>query len=170
MRPTISYYENLARQSIIEAMLKLMETEDFQKLSITKICQEAKVARRTFYLYYESKYSVLEDYFAVLTREFDSRFKGDLIFGTLSQYEIFFTFWYEHRNYLQLLYKQHLFHTLLEHFNYYLINRAKFEKREDVSNYDFAFSSGGLWAVLYVWTTEDFKETPSKLAIVVSRI
>ena len=114
MKPTNTYYDNYAKQSIIETTLQLMHKKDFSKITITEITKNAQVARRTFYLYYNDKYDILEDYYRVLTREYDHKIQDK---EKRDHVRLFFDFWYEHSDYLKLLYKQKLFHLLLSNPN-----------------------------------------------------
>jgi len=169
MKATKPYYENYAQQAIIEALLKKMETSSFENISITEICEEANVARRTFYLYYTSKADVLDDYFEVLTREYDHDRHPETVVTGFQQIEYFFAFWDKHKDYLYLLHRQNIFYVLLNHFKDYLINRYRHEENTR-DQYSLIYSSGGLWAVLYGWTTEDFKPDHKQLALQVSQL
>ena len=167
MKPTNTYYDNYAKQSIIETTLQLMREKDFSKITITEITKNAQVARRTFYLYYNDKYDIFEDYYRVLTREYDHKIQD---IEKRDHVRLFFDFWYEHSDYLKLLYKQKLFHLLLSRFNEYLINRAAFENNDSCNKYSFSFSSGGLWAMLYTWTEDDFNQSPDSLAQIIEQL
>ena len=103
MKPTKSYYDNYAKQAITETLLKLMDNTYFDDISITELCKQANIARRTFYLYFDSKMDVLDDYYTVLTREYDNNIPDDIVFDTYGQILYFFKFWYDHQTYLQIL-------------------------------------------------------------------
>lgn len=45
------------------AVLSLIRSEAFEKISVKKICQTANVSRLTFYAYYHDKYELVEDIF-----------------------------------------------------------------------------------------------------------
>ncbi len=57
-----------------EALLLLLEQKDFERISVTEICQKAGVNRTTFYLHYESMNDLLEETVEMI----NSRFKGSL--------------------------------------------------------------------------------------------
>lgn len=50
-----------ARTKLKQALLLLLDTEDFEQLSISQICKEAGVHRSTFYAHYDNQYQLLED-------------------------------------------------------------------------------------------------------------
>lgn len=66
------------QKSIIDALLKLMEEDNFDEITITQIAQEAEVARRTFYLNYSTKSDVLASYIKSLYDEFVEETKNNL--------------------------------------------------------------------------------------------
>ena len=55
------------------AVLSLIRSEAFEKISVKKICQTANVSRLTFYAYYHDKYELVEDIF----RDFRERVLDD---------------------------------------------------------------------------------------------
>ena len=47
------------RQALKDAMFTLLETENFDQLTINDICMEAAVSRSTFYLHFDDKYDFM---------------------------------------------------------------------------------------------------------------
>jgi len=159
MKATLPYYENYARQAMIISFLNLLENRPFEEITIMEICETAGISRRTFYLYYSSKYDILDDYYSVLTREYEDRMPAESRNDLMAQISWFFTFWYEHRDYLQLLNRRGLFPVLLSRFSNYLSDVSLI--RNDI--YFPSYMAGGLWAVLYQWTTGGFREPVSQI-------
>ncbi|MBQ1531166.1 MAG: TetR/AcrR family transcriptional regulator [Solobacterium sp.] len=159
MKATLPYYENYARQAMIISFLSLLERFPFEEITILEICEEAGISRRTFYLYYSSRYDVLDDYYSVLTREYEDRMPGGSEDDLMGQISWFFTFWHEHRKYLQLLYRRGLFHVLMSRFSNYLSGASLI--RNDA--YFPSYMAGGLWAVLFQWTSGGFREPVSQI-------
>lgn len=52
-----------ARPRIKQALVKLLTDNEFSKISVTQICREAGLSRVTFYIWYDSKEALLDDYF-----------------------------------------------------------------------------------------------------------
>lgn len=54
------------RKMIVDALLSLRATRDFDNISVTDICDKAMITRATFYKYYEDKYhlikTIVQDY------------------------------------------------------------------------------------------------------------
>lgn len=49
------------RKAIIEALLELLEENEFQQITINDICEKAEVTRPTLYAYYDDKYDLLKE-------------------------------------------------------------------------------------------------------------
>lgn len=58
-----------ARTRIKEALVKLLDTNEFSRISVTQICREAGLSRVTFYLWYDNKDTMLNDYFQDIVNE-----------------------------------------------------------------------------------------------------
>jgi len=48
------------RKSIINAMSKLLEHQNFRQIAVIDLCEEAMVSRATFYSHYKDKYDLLQ--------------------------------------------------------------------------------------------------------------
>ncbi len=62
--------EEYTRYYIVQALFKLMNEYEFQKIGVTDIAEKAGVGRATFYRYFKRKEDVIEYYFTHNTREF----------------------------------------------------------------------------------------------------
>ena len=51
------------KQALHDALLTLLSQKPLEQISIAEICREAKVNRGTFYLHYEQKEGLFEEYF-----------------------------------------------------------------------------------------------------------
>jgi len=47
------------RNSLSRAMFTLLQSNEFRKITVHDICQQARVSRPTFYTYFEDKYTLL---------------------------------------------------------------------------------------------------------------
>lgn len=54
------------KKNLYESLLYLMETETFEKIKVSDICQHALVNRSTFYAHFEDKYMLLDSLIADL--------------------------------------------------------------------------------------------------------
>lgn len=58
-----------ARSRIKKALVDLLADNEFSKISVTQICKEASLSRVTFYLWYDGKDTLLNDYFQDIVNE-----------------------------------------------------------------------------------------------------
>ena len=68
-------YFNTAKK-MNDALIKLLETKDYEYITIKEICRIASVNRSTFYLHYENMNDLLEETIRSLTSSFNSHFKS----------------------------------------------------------------------------------------------
>ncbi len=160
------------QKCIIDALLKLMEEDNFEEITVTQIAQEAEIARRTFYLNYNSKAEVLASYIKFLYDDFaeetqnikERTWKSDVI--------NFFLYWSRHRDILLLLEKSNQFLILLNEFESILFNSKVFNfsslikaelpmKRKE---YIVVTVAAGLWRILEKWVQNNFEESAEEIA------
>ena len=63
------------KKDIKDAMRKLLAEKEFDRITVTEICNEAMTSRITFYRYYGDKYDLLDDLFSDLGDQVLSHFK-----------------------------------------------------------------------------------------------
>ncbi|MFA7169185.1 MAG: TetR/AcrR family transcriptional regulator [Sphaerochaetaceae bacterium] len=51
------------KQSLKDALIRLMDTTSFERINVTNLCKEANVSRITFYTYYRDKYEFVDAIF-----------------------------------------------------------------------------------------------------------
>ena len=68
-------YFNTAKK-MNDALIKLLETKDYEYITIKEICRIASVNRSTFYLHYENMNDLLEETIGSLNSSFKSHFKS----------------------------------------------------------------------------------------------
>ncbi len=60
--------KNDAKENIVNALIELMETKDYNSISITDIVNKADISRVTYYRYFKEKEDVIK-YFFTMTKE-----------------------------------------------------------------------------------------------------
>ena len=68
-------YFNTAKK-MNDALIRLLETKDYEYITIKEICRIASVNRSTFYLHYENMNDLLEETIRSLNSSFNSHFKS----------------------------------------------------------------------------------------------
>ena len=75
MNKNESKYFNTAKK-MNDALITLLETKDYEYITIKEICRIASVNRSTFYLHYENMNDLLEETIGSLNSSFNSHFKS----------------------------------------------------------------------------------------------
>ena len=57
------------KDALHAALIRLLETKPLEKITITELCQKAKINRGTFYLHYQEIGDVFEEYFREITAD-----------------------------------------------------------------------------------------------------
>ena len=63
-----------AQIKLKQALLILLDENEFDQLSVSKICKEADVNRSTFYAYYDNQFQLLEDTQSYIIEIFNEQF------------------------------------------------------------------------------------------------
>ncbi|MCH3967196.1 MAG: TetR/AcrR family transcriptional regulator [Atopobiaceae bacterium] len=166
------------RRDIIVALLELLKTNSLAEITITQIAQEAKVARRTFYLNYQNKEGVMKDYIEVLFDEFSRSLQTAGSRDSRHDTIAFFRFWKEHREFLLLLQRNSLLNLLLDEYEQMLEETTLFSienvMEKDVGakqmRYVRVVLAASLMGMLLEWVESGFREEPEELAEVMENM
>ena len=155
-------------QRICGAMLEVLKEKEFEQISITEICLKAEVARKTFYRNFDSKEFVIKKMIDLKLSEFETMSLLKEMNHPRELSKKYFEFWYEHREFLKILYDRNLFSILNYKYDLCMIElRNLFYGEEEESlerEYGIKFISGGVWNILQTWVRKDFNETPIQMA------
>ncbi|MDY4001526.1 TetR/AcrR family transcriptional regulator [Streptococcus orisratti] len=69
--------ENKAPLKLQQALIKLLDQQELEQISISKICKEAGVHRSTFYSYYDNQYDLLVDALQGISRLFNEEYESE---------------------------------------------------------------------------------------------
>jgi len=112
----------LVKDSITQALLKLLKTKNLDNITITEITNKAGVGRVSFYRNFDSKEDILKKYTDYLTDQFvsiqsfkyePSRFKEYII--------MLFQHLDKNKEYCTLLYHNNLLYLIKDTFNKYFL-------------------------------------------------
>lgn len=158
-----------SQQMITDALLSLMKLHPYTDISITQICQEAKVVRQTFYRNFETKTDILELYLDNMFEQYVTNYldsKSDMY----NYLKSFFDYSLMHKEFLILLEKNHLFFLLTKSLP---INISKFvylpkikETNEEpkLEVYVLGFITSTISSILSLWVKNNFEESTEMLA------
>ncbi|MFL0249021.1 TetR/AcrR family transcriptional regulator [Clostridium neuense] len=158
-----------SQKMITNALLALMKVYPYSDITITQICQEAKVVRQTFYRNFETKLDILELYLDDMAKKYES----DYFDAKLDAYQIlkdFFDFSLLYKDLFKLLEKNNLFFLLnkvitMNMFNFSYIPKitAKIEASK-LDAYVSDFIASTICSIFSLWVKNNFQETTEALA------
>ncbi|WP_373471107.1 TetR/AcrR family transcriptional regulator [Carnobacterium alterfunditum] len=165
-----------SKKAISDALVELIEENEFKTISITEIVNQAGVNRGTFYKHYAYKEDILKeiqddclDKFAVMLKDnYQEVCYSNLKTVPLS--DTFFTFIYDYRNYFHFAVHQagflnfHLqFSAVLKEFlieNFFPTARYSLESQNLLG----AYIANGIYGYLVEWDEKDYASSPAEMA------
>lgn len=143
---------SFTRRCIAEAIIDLMQREDFYHIKISHVAKRAGVSRKTFYNYYDSIYSALTDYLQEIISEYLNESHATPQSGHFLEYEhILFSlrFFDRYAFFFLTLTKQGLHALLLDGINQFMLEH--FSKRKNHSVFEMYCYAGGLLNCFLKW-------------------
>ena len=157
--------EEYTRFYIVEALFKLMNEYEYEKIAVTDIARKAGVGRATFYRYFKRKEDVIEFYFTHNTKEFlfEQRFyprcREDYMLIVRSVFEKF----KKNQACFKLIRRAHLEYLYLDFLNrnFSEMFRREFERESVYAPYCYA---GMLFDVSMAWLDRDCADAIEELS------
>jgi len=156
-----------------DALLKLMQTEKYQEITIQEITDNAGLSRRTFYRNYSSKDEILEGYFLKIWLEYRTLISQQIDLSLPNIARAFFTVMKEHIDFLTLVNRHRLLPIFLTKVDALLPPAFAEVKGEQLPffkesiQYALTFSSGGFMHILIRWLNDGAQKSPEEMAAVV---
>jgi len=167
--------ESSQRQRFLEqGLLGILETQPYEKITLTELCRQLQVPRKTFYRYFPAKDDCL---LALIDHTLsdcnDIALKGwDGSTALDEQVQLrFFRYWKDHSAFLDAIQANGLQHLLLDRTSL-IVDRMKENRQSD----SFAreqveyFIAHGLMTTVLRWHQYGFPGTPQEMAAVFGRL
>lgn len=163
----------LTKRLLQEGLLRLLETKDLEKISVTELCRESGINRATFYNHYCSPQDLLTDMEMQMTAELDHLMKHPTEpDDALAQMESFCVYMQEHKYAIIVLSRCHADADLAETF--FQLNKA-FPPRKPRSKLTASMDEDslhltntliytGCYLAIREWLVRDIQKTPREVA------
>jgi AcrR family transcriptional regulator len=159
-----------SKDFIVKSLLQLLQTNKFEVITISEICDNTQIVRKTFYNNFTSKEDVIAYYSKNLIDEYYDRVKNKNSGNTQDAARFFFDFGIEYKPELKLFIDNRLYHLFGKEFKKILpeVNKLfpgnKFEHTapED-AKYVFSFMAAGVLQILEDWIISDENKTSEDL-------
>lgn len=167
------------QRQLEEGLLRIMLTRHFEEISVSDLCDQLQVPRKSFYRYFSSKDGALHGLIDHTLMEYETftvaRQKS--LGRTLSnELESFFQFWVEHKDLLDALQKSGLSGMLIERAISHAVSETVMPKRflprdnREIQRQVTMFGVCGLMSMVLVWHHDGYDQTPAQLARVACRL
>jgi AcrR family transcriptional regulator len=168
MSDTAKRYSNketnhLTREALCTALVLLMKSQSFDKISITDIVKRAGVSRTAYYSNYSSKQAILHDLVDTLIMDVNQKLlpftdekTGKAKYPRqfiLTMFEVF----YQQRDIYRTLYNAHFNHIILDRLNDSMISNLQDKSEENI--YRLYFNAGALYNVFSKWIQSDMSKS-----------
>lgn len=173
-------HQKIAEQSrawLINAFFKLLAHREYASITVNEIAAAAELSRRTFYRHFTSRDDLLQKYLEGLFTAYTEQ----LTRLTITKHEdtllLFFNFWQQYRQELNLLQERELFDRFLRCARewyprvYRQLNvpwHVEGAPRE--IKYVAAFSAGGYFTILAQWLQDGCQESPREMTNLMTRM
>lgn len=146
--------KKLSKESIFGALIKLLDSNSYNNITITQITAIAGVSRMAFYRNYNTKDDIINVYLDDL---FESVLQQANVIGCKSKEEhlrYFFNFYYNNKEIIIILLKNNLLHLFYDKFKKHTMDffKTQPDKNDPIfEDYLALYATGGLYSVLIEW-------------------
>jgi len=163
-----------SKKMLMSGLIRLMETYDFSMITVTQICQEAELSRRTFYRLYNTREEILNEYMSTLAEEFICMVADTAPRHYTEVAAIYFEFWTQHEIFLNLLKKNNMLEIIYRisgEIAPVVFEKVKPDMKIDdmTRSYLLSYSLGGLNGMLIRWVEEGMELSSEQVKTILDR-
>lgn len=167
----------LTKRLLKEGLVRLLETKELDKISVSELCKEAGINRATFYRHYETPKQVLLE----LEMDFISKMEQNISYPSSKKevkksMEEFCTYLYEHSSTVKLLLRSNStmdFIQLLSKLSEEMLKHNMLHPELNSLDPDSlklltTYFGGGGYFLLRCWLLEDIRKPPKEIAALIT--
>lgn len=145
-----------SQHMIADALLSLMKRKPFQQITVTEICEEAAIGRKTFYRNFEMKEDVLDFYLDHLCGIFEKEILGKT---ADEQMYLYFSFSKQNIEFFSAINQNGLLPLCQRKFSKFLPDTMPIWSEDAIQQeYYSRYVTAGVEAIMQVWVEHSFKE------------
>lgn len=155
---------------IAQCLLDMMERQSFSQITVSSLCDLARIPRKSFYRYFDTKDDVFHLIVDTLLGEcisFCQMSNREPIPVTQERLELCFHFWLEHRSVLDAICRSQLQPILmirtLQYYDVTLGTSYALTNATD-SQMQNLFCITGLFSIIFQWHNSGYDRTPAQMA------
>jgi len=170
--------QSIRRQRELEAgLLKMLQKRRYEDISVSDLCGELQIPRKSFYRYFSSKDGAL---YAMIDHKLSDFFEmpltGKKSRGTaMGDLDLFFAFWYENKDFLDALERSGLSGILVERANVFALGEGHLPKQfksipTEIQGLALAFTICGLMSMMLQWHKQGFPISADEMTLLAVRM
>lgn len=157
-----------SQHMITDALFSLMKRKPFQQITVTEICEEAAVGRKTFYRNFELREDVIDFWLDQRCREYEQEY---LSVPQEEKLYYHFVFLKKHTDALITLYHNGLHPLTEQKFSVFLPDTMPTWSEDPVEQeYRSQYIIAGIEAIVRVWVTRGFQESIEEVVEIAKRV
>ena len=156
-----------SQHMITDALFSLMKRKPFQQITVTEICEEAAIGRKTFYRNFELKEDVVDFWLDLRCTEYEK----DLLSVPLEEMlQYHCAFLKKYTSELITLYQNGLHPMVEKKFSIFLPDTMPLWSENPVEQeYRSQYIVAGIEAIVRVWVIREFQETVEEIVEIIKR-
>ncbi len=166
------------RMALRETLLSLLQQYPLNKITVSRICEQADVNRSTFYLYYKDAYDLLDQIETELYEQISQALEGtSYMLPNVEMLQRIYEIIYKNRDLCRILFGEFGDKVFLRkvgniHKDQMMREWRKLGKNLDETtlSYLHTFAAYTNIGVMERWIASDFHETPAQLASLVNKM
>lgn len=167
------------QRQLEEGLLKVMVSTCYDEISVSDLCQQMEIPRKSFYRYFTSKDGALHaliDHTLMEFEGFDELYKIGEKRTLQRDLEKFFLFWVRRKPLLDALQRSSLSGVLIERAISYALTDVVFPGKflpgetRQMQNHVVMFSVCGLMSMMLQWHRDGYQQDIAQMAKVASRL
>lgn len=172
--------QSAARQrQLEEGLLSAMKMKRYEEITISELCDQMDIPRKSFYRYFSSKDGALHALLDHTLLEFEQRtgmLSGNGLLSDRMDFKSFFEFWYQQKQLLDALEKSGISGVLVQR----AINQARDEyvapsymipqELQAVQYHAVSFAICGMMSMVTQWHHDGYRESVSEMAAIAAQV
>ena len=169
--------QSASRQKAFEqGLLRAMLFHDYEDISVSDLCDQLKMPRKSFYRYFSGKDGALHALLDHTLLEFMHQdFKKGSKGSAVEELERFFRFWYARRDLLKALVRSRLDGLLVERATHHAIYEHVMPKylhslSPEAQKMSLTFVVCGLMSMVFQWHNHNYRETIQEMVQIAASV
>ena len=162
----------ITKRMLKDALLRILESKNIDKINITELCKEAGINRATFYTHYETPNDILNEIERDIVLEIENKQQNISNPSLQASTEIMCQYLYQNAHTVRILLRNFTGEDLAKMINHYyetIINSSLASKLDaDTLKLITTYLTGGGFFLLAYWINEEVPKNPQEIATLIT--